>query len=58
MSNLIRNASPQVISLGTQDLSTRVVTPGPLEIPQHLPKAFVFAKKGPYYLIQLLVVVC
>jgi len=47
MSNKIRNASPQVISLGTQDLSTRVVTPGPLEIPQHLPKAFVFAKKGP-----------
>ena len=47
MSNKIRNASPQVISLGTQDLSTRVVTPGPLEIPQHLPKSFVFAKKGP-----------
>ena len=42
----ILNASPQVINLGIQDLSTRVVTPEAIEIPQHLPKVFMFAKKG------------
>jgi len=42
----ILNASPNVINLGINDLSTRVVTPEPLDIPQHLPKAFFYAKKG------------
>ena len=42
----ILNASPQVIDLGIHDLSTRIVTPGPVHIPQHLPKAFFYAKKG------------
>lgn len=43
----ILNAAPMVIDLGTQDLSIR--TPGiePLTIPQHLPKIYVFAEKGP-----------
>lgn len=43
----ILNASPQAIMLGTDDLSSRIVTPGPLEIPQHLPKFYFFARKGP-----------
>jgi len=42
----ILNASPQVIDLGIKDLSTRVVTPTPVLIPQHLPKAYFYAKKG------------
>lgn len=42
----ILNASPQVIDLGIQDLSTSIVTPQPIQIPQHLPKAFFYAKKG------------
>lgn len=43
----IVNAAPMVIDLGTNDLSTRVVPLSPLEIPQHLPKFYVFAEKGP-----------
>lgn len=43
----IVNAAPMVIDLGTQDLSTRVVPQTPLEIPQHLPKLYLFAEKGP-----------
>ena len=46
MSLLIKNASPQSILLGTKDLSTRVIKPGPLEIPQHLLKSYIFARKG------------
>lgn len=46
MATLIKNASPQNVPLGTNDLSGRVVTPGPLEIPQHLIKSFFFARKG------------
>jgi len=47
MATLIKNASPQNIPLGTNDLSTRVIKPGPLKIPQHLLKSFIFAQRGP-----------
>lgn len=43
----IVNAAPMTIMLGTEDLSTRQVTPTPEELPQHLPKVYIFAKKGP-----------
>ena len=43
----ILNAAPMVIDQGTRDLSTRVVPASPLEIPQHLPKIYIFAEKGP-----------
>jgi len=43
----IINASPQMITLGTYDGSTRVVTPEPVEVPQHLPKFFLKTQKGP-----------
>lgn len=36
-----------VIDQGTRDLSTRVVPASPLAIPQHLPKLYLFAEKGP-----------
>jgi hypothetical protein len=42
----ILNAAPMVIDQGTRDLSTRVVPQAPLQIPQHLPKIFIFAEKG------------
>jgi len=43
----IINAAPMVIDLGTNDLSTRVVPLNSLNIPQHLPKFYMFAEKGP-----------
>jgi len=43
----IVNAAPMVIDQGTRDLSTRVVPEATLEIPQHLPKFYIFAEKGP-----------
>jgi hypothetical protein len=43
----ILNAAPMVIDLGTQDLSTREVPLNSLNIPQHLPKLYIFAEKGP-----------
>jgi len=43
----ILNAAPMVIDLGTQDLSTRTIPLAPLSVPQHLPKLYVFAEKGP-----------
>jgi len=43
----IVNAAPMVVDLGTRDLSTRVVPANPLSIPQHLPKFYIFAEKGP-----------
>jgi len=46
MSSII-NAAPMVIDQGTRDLSIRVVPGTPLSIPQHLPKVYVFAEKGP-----------
>lgn len=42
----ILNAAPMVIDQGTRDLSTRVVPRAALQIPQHLPKLFIFAEKG------------
>lgn len=42
----ILNAAPMVFDQGTRDLSTRVVPQAPLQIPQHLPKIFIFAEKG------------
>lgn len=44
--SLIKNASPQVILLGAEDKSTRVVAPDNMPLPQHLPLFMVFAKKG------------
>lgn len=46
MSRIV-NAAPMAIMLGTEDLSTRQVTAVAEEIPQHLPKVYIFAKKGP-----------
>lgn len=43
----IVNAAPMVIDLGTEDKSTRVVPLSSLNIPQHLPKVYIFAEKGP-----------
>lgn len=42
----IINAAPMVIDYGTQDLSTRLLPREPLNIPQHLPKCYIFARKG------------
>lgn len=42
----ILNAAPMVIDQGTRDLSTRIVPRAALQIPQHLPKFFIFAEKG------------
>lgn len=44
---LFKNASPQVIFLGTDDQSKRQITPSPEPIPQHCPLFYIFAKKGP-----------
>lgn len=41
------NAAPMVEDLGTKDSSTRVVPQSSLEFPQHLPKLYIFAEKGP-----------
>jgi hypothetical protein len=43
----IQNASPMVYSLGTRDLSTRVVPVNTLDIPQHLPKFYIYSESGP-----------
>lgn len=42
----ILNAAPMVIDQGTRDLSTRVVPRAALQIPQHLPKIYIFGEKG------------
>ena len=47
MTTPIVNAAPMVSELGTQDLSTRQLPRVPEAIPQHLPKFFLFAQKGP-----------
>lgn len=47
MANYIVNAAPMVIEYGTQDLSTRLLPREPEAIPQHLPKIYLFAQKGP-----------
>lgn len=46
MSRIV-NAAPMAIMLGTEDLSTRQITAVAEELPQHLPKVYIFAKKGP-----------
>ena len=43
----IVNAAPMVIDLGTQDLSTTQPARVPVAIPQHLPKIYLYAQKGP-----------
>lgn len=47
MATQIVNAAPMVIDLGVQDLSTRQLPREPEAIPQHLPKFYLFAQKGP-----------
>lgn len=47
MADYIINAAPMVIERGTEDLSTRQLPREPEALPQHLPKFFVFAQKGP-----------
>lgn len=47
MAGTIVNAAPMVIEYGTQDLSTRLLPREPEAIPQHLPKVYLFAQKGP-----------
>lgn len=44
---IIVNAAPMGIPLGTRDLSTRQVPREPEAIPTHLPKVYIWAKKGP-----------
>jgi len=41
------NAAPMVIDLGTQDLSTTPAIRTPTQIPQHLPKFYLYTQKGP-----------
>jgi len=47
MAEYIINAAPMVIERGIQDLSTRQLPREPEAIPQHCPKFFLFAQKGP-----------
>jgi hypothetical protein len=47
MANQIVNAAPMVIQRGTQDLSTVPLPILPEAIPQHLPKFYMYAQKGP-----------
>lgn len=41
------NAAPMVVDYGTNDLSIRQVPAATLDLPQHLPKLYIFAEKGP-----------
>lgn len=43
----IINAAPMVIEYGTQDLSTVQLPIQPENIPQHLPKFYLYTQKGP-----------
>jgi hypothetical protein len=43
----IYNAAPEVINLGTQDLSTEQLPIEPETVPQHCPKFFLWTQKGP-----------
>lgn len=47
MANQIVNAAPMVIDYGTQDLSTKTLPREAEFIPQHLPKFWLWAQKGP-----------
>jgi hypothetical protein len=43
----LQNAAPMVIDRGTRDYSSRVIPTDFQKVPQHLPKFYVFAEKGP-----------
>ncbi len=43
----IVNAAPLHLLFGTEDVSTRALQLEPLEIPSHLPKFYLFTKRGP-----------
>lgn len=43
----IVNGAPGLVNYGVQDLSTEPYGRAPEELPQHLPKFFIFGKKGP-----------
>lgn len=45
--NAIVNGAPFINLLGTQDLSTRQLVREPVAVPTHLPKIYLYAKKGP-----------
>lgn len=47
MTATIVNAAPMTIMLGVQDLSTRALVPEAEVLPTHLPKVYIYAKKGP-----------
>lgn len=46
-SSTIVNAAPMTINLGIQDNSTVALSVPPEQIPTHLPKVYLYAKKGP-----------
>lgn len=46
MSTIV-NAAPMTIFRGTDDQSTRALVPEPEVLPTHLPKIYIYAKKGP-----------
>lgn len=43
----IYNAAPEVINLGTQDLSTQQLPIEPETVPQHCPKFYLYTQSGP-----------
>lgn len=47
MAKQIINGAPMVVEYGTQDLSIPPRQREPESVPQHLPKFYIFAKKGP-----------
>ena len=47
MTATIVNAAPMTIMLGTQDKSTRALVPEAEVLPTHLPKIYLYTKKGP-----------
>jgi hypothetical protein len=47
MTATIVNAAPMTIMLGTQDKSTRALVAEAEVLPQHLPKVYLYTKKGP-----------
>lgn len=42
----IPNAVPMSYNLGTHDVSGKTLNPQPLDLPSHLPKSFLFTRKG------------
>lgn len=42
----IVNAAPMHLMFGTEDVSTRALQLEPLQVPSHLPKFYVFSKRG------------